>query len=62
MTGRGGRPPKPDDERLTEAFNVRVTKAKYDAVCRKAMAGRVSLRAYVRALIDRDLGVSGVKT
>lgn len=63
MAGRMGRPPKPEDERLSEKVGgLRFTPPEFDELCRRAMAARVSLREYCRSVIRRDLGVSGVKT
>ena len=58
---RGGRPAKPDEERLTEVINFRTTKATADALCRGAIRARMSVNQYVRDLVSRALVSVGAK-
>lgn len=51
-----GRPPLPDDERLSERVNIRLDADTLDAVCRKALAEQRPVSEVIREAVRRDLG------
>jgi hypothetical protein len=59
-----GRPPKPHDERLSVALNVRITDETYAALCDAVEAdGEQASRlipSYVRRLVERHLRGKGL--
>lgn len=55
---RRGRPPKPDEQKLSEILNFRATKQEADAVYAFAIRHGKPLNVVLRAMLQRLLSVS----
>lgn len=52
---RGGRPPKPETERLKRRLVVCLTETDYDALCRKARVAGLVCAEYARRALARSI-------
>lgn len=55
MKNRGGRPPKPPEERLSEILRFRATARETDRIYRKAIRRGQTTSEFLRSLLGRAL-------